>query len=62
MSAKEQLFNMLNFIEEREAERILIYVRKAYSLKPRTWDDIEEDEPLPDEVAAFEEYHSGANS
>ncbi|MCL2054361.1 MAG: hypothetical protein FWG90_08035 [Oscillospiraceae bacterium] len=62
MSAKEQLLSMLNFIEENEAERILIYIRRAYALKPKTWDDIEEDDPLPDEVAAFEKYRSGANS
>ena len=30
--------------------------RETFLLKPKTWGDIPEDEPLPDEVAAFEEY------
>ena len=25
-------------------------------VKNKTWDDIEKDEPTPDEIAAFEEY------
>jgi hypothetical protein len=58
MSAKEQLINMLNFIGENEAERILVYIRQAYALKPKTWDDIEETDPLPDEIEAFAEYRS----
>ena len=29
--------------------------KETFLLKPKTWDDIPEDEPLPDEVAAFEE-------
>jgi len=56
MSSKEKLVNMLDFIGENEAEQILLYVSSAYSLKPKTWDDVEEDDPLPDEVEAFEEY------
>ena len=56
MSAKEQLSNLLDFIEEDEAVQILHYVREVFILKPKTWDDIEEDEPMPDEVAAFNEY------
>jgi hypothetical protein len=58
MSAKEQLQSMLDFIGEAEAMRILIYVKETYSLKPRTWDDIEEDDPTPDEIAAFEQYRA----
>ncbi|MDR1668820.1 MAG: hypothetical protein LBR76_02545 [Oscillospiraceae bacterium] len=49
---------MLDFIGEAEAMRILIYVKETYSLKPRTWDDIEEDDPTPDEIAAFEQYRA----
>ena len=58
MSAKEQLINILDFIEESEANQILQYVKESFLLKPRTWDDIEEGEPFADEVAAFEEYRA----
>jgi hypothetical protein len=58
MSAKEQLMNILDFIGESEASHILLYIKEAFLLKPKTWDDIEEDDPLPDEIAAFNEYHS----
>ncbi|MDR0310701.1 MAG: hypothetical protein LBJ21_03840 [Acidobacteriota bacterium] len=56
MSAKEQLINILEFMGEDEANRVLLYVKEAFFLKPKTWDDIAEDDPLPDEVAAFKEY------
>jgi len=56
MSSKEKLIGMMDFIGENEARQILTYVSEAFSLKPKTWDDIEEDQPLPDEIAAFEEY------
>ena len=56
MTAKEQLYNMLDFIGEKEATQILVYVKEAFALRPKTWDDIEEDEPTPDEIKAFEEY------
>ena len=58
MTAKEQLYSMLDFIGEKEAAQILIYSKETFSLKPKTWDDIEEDEPTSDEVAAFEEYYA----
>jgi hypothetical protein len=58
MTAKEQLLNMLDFIGEQEARLILIYAKETFSLKPKTWDDIEEAEPFADEVAAFEEYRA----
>jgi len=61
MSAKEQLVNMLDFIGENEAKSILQFVKEAFSLKAKTWDDIEEDIPLPDEIAAFEEYRAAKN-
>jgi hypothetical protein len=61
MSAKEQLHSMLDFINEKEAMQILIYVKESFDLKPKTWEDIEEDEPFPDEVLAFEEYRAGQN-
>jgi len=57
MSAKEQLLSMLDFIGEKEADQILMFVKDTFLLKPRTWDDIEEDDPLPDEIAAFKEHH-----
>jgi len=58
MSAKEQLLNMLDFIGENEASIILHYAKERFVLKPKTWGDIEEDDPTPDEVAAFNEYHA----
>ena len=56
MSAKNKLINILDFIGEDEATQILQYVKDSFLLKSKTWEDIEEDEPLPDEIAAFEEY------
>lgn len=56
MSAKEQLLNIFDFIGEKEATQILIYAKESFKLKPKTWDDIEEDEPTPDEIKAFKEY------
>ncbi|MDR2861498.1 MAG: hypothetical protein LBV07_02990 [Syntrophobacterales bacterium] len=58
MSAKEQLLSILDCIGESEAKRILLYVKETYSLKPKTWDDIEEDDPSPDEIATFEKHRS----
>ena len=60
MTAKEQLINIMDFIGEDEAKQILRYARSAFMLKPKTWDDIEEDDPTQDEIAAFEEYHRTA--
>jgi hypothetical protein len=58
MSAKEQLYNILDFIGEEEATQILLFARESFVLKRKSWDDIEEDEPTPDEIAAFDEYHA----
>ena len=58
MSAKEQLINILDFIGEKEANSILLYVKETFLLKPKSWDDIEEDEPMPDEVAIFCEHRA----
>jgi hypothetical protein len=58
MDAKSQLMNILDFIGENEANQILQYVKDSFLLKSKTWDDIEEDDPLPDEIAAFEEYRA----
>jgi len=58
MSAREQLINILNFVGENEANQILQYVSETFLLKPKTWEDIEEDEPYPDEIAAFDEYRA----
>jgi len=43
---------------EKEASQILIFSKETFSLKPKTWDDIEEDDPTSDEIAAFEEYRA----
>ncbi|MCL2638933.1 MAG: hypothetical protein FWD48_11270 [Oscillospiraceae bacterium] len=61
MSAKEQLQDVLDFIGEKEAMQILVYVKESFALKPKSWEDIEEDEPSPDEVLAFEEYRVSKN-
>ena len=58
MSAKEQLYSILEFIGEEEALQILLFTKESFVLKSKTWDDIEEDEPTPDEIAAFEEYRA----
>jgi hypothetical protein len=58
MSAKEQLLSVLDFINETEAAQILDYVNRTLSLNSKTWDDIEENDPTPDEIAALEEYRS----
>ena len=58
MSAKSQLATVFDFIGENEARQILQYIKDTFSLKSRTWDDIQEDDPLPDEIAAFEEYYA----
>jgi len=58
MSAKEQLINILDFVSESEANSILTYVKETFSLKLKTWDDIEEDDPTPEEIATFKEYHA----
>jgi hypothetical protein len=56
VSAKEQLMNILDFIDEKEANRILLFIKESFLLKSKTWDDIEEDDPMPEELAVFEEY------
>ncbi|MCL2047540.1 MAG: hypothetical protein FWG87_02325 [Defluviitaleaceae bacterium] len=43
-------------IIENEANQVLQYVKEAFALKPKTWDDIEEAEPSLDEILAFQEY------
>jgi len=57
MSARAQLASILEFMGEDEANQILQYAKATFLLKPKTWDDIEEDDPLPDEVEAFEAYN-----
>jgi len=59
MDAREQLQGIMDFIGEDEARRILIFAKETFLLKPRTWEDIDEDDPLPDEVAAFAEHRAG---
>ena len=58
MTAKEQLLSIMDFIGENEARQILLYARDAFLLKSKTWDDIEEDDPTEDEIAAFTEYRN----
>ena len=48
----------MDFIGENEARQILLYARDSFLLKPKIWDDIEEDDPTEDEIAAFTEYRN----
>jgi hypothetical protein len=59
MTAKAELMNKLEYVGENEAGQILRFVKETFLLKPKTWADIEEDDPTPDEVAAFQQYHQG---
>jgi hypothetical protein len=65
MTAKEQLLTALDFVGENEGEneaaQILAYAKQTFVLKKKTWDDVEDDEPTADEIAAFEECRA-ANS
>ena len=61
MSAKVQLASMLDFMGESEASQILQFAKDMFMLKPKTWDDIEEDEPMPDEAAIFADYYAKKN-
>ena len=56
MSGKDQLINILDLMEENEVNQILKFIKDSYKIKPKTWDDIEEDDPTPDEIEAIEEY------
>ena len=58
MTAKNQLVAMIDFMEEDVADQILQYAKDTFLLKHKTWDDVEEDDPLPDEIAIFEAYHA----
>jgi hypothetical protein len=58
MSAKEQLINLLDVLGENEVKLILLYINETFLLETKTWDDIEEDNPTPDEVSAFMEYRA----
>ncbi|MCL2035867.1 MAG: hypothetical protein FWG83_00570 [Oscillospiraceae bacterium] len=56
MTAKQQLLSILDFVGENEAMQILLYAKDTFSLKIKTWDDIEEDEPTTDEIEAFKAF------
>ena len=58
MSEKQQLLTILDLMGENEINQILQFVKDSFRIKPKTWDDIEEDEPTPDEVNAIESYLS----
>ena len=56
MSEKQQLITMLDLMGENEVNQILKFVKDSFRIKSKTWDDIEEDEPTPDEIDAIEQY------
>jgi len=55
MSEKQQLITMLDLMGENEVNQILKFVKDSFRIKSKTWDDIEEDEPTPDEIDAIEQ-------
>jgi hypothetical protein len=57
-NVEEMLIYLSRYRDEKEANRILLYIKETFLLKPKTWDDIEEDDPLPDELAIFGEYRN----
>jgi hypothetical protein len=56
MNGREQILTMLDLMGENEIERVLQLIKDTFKLKAKTWDDIEEDDPMPDEIEAIEEY------
>ena len=56
MSGKQQLITMLDFMGEKEVNQVLQFIKDTFAIKPKTWDDIEEDDPTPDEIEAIEHY------
>ena len=56
MSEKQQLLTILDLMGESEVNQTLQFVKDSFRIKPKTWDDIEEDDPTPDEVDAIESY------
>jgi hypothetical protein len=56
MNSKERLISMLDYMGESEVDSILLFVRDNFLFKQKSWDDIEEDDPTPDEIEAIEKY------
>ena len=56
MSGKQQLLTILDLMGESEVNQILQFVKDSFRIKSKTWADIEEDDPTPDEVEAIESY------
>ena len=56
MSGKQQLLTMLDLMGESEVNQILQFVKDGFRIKPKTWDDIEEDDPTPEEKEVIESY------
>ena len=56
MSGKQQLITMLDLMGESEVNQVLQFVKDSFRIKPKTWDDIEEDNPTPDEVETIDAY------
>ena len=49
---------MIDYMADSEVEQMLQIVKSHLQLKSKSWDDIAEDDPTPDEVAVIEEYLS----
>ena len=56
MNGREQILTMLDLMSENEIERVLQLIKNSFKLTAKTWDNIEEDDPTPDEIEAIEEY------
>ena len=56
LSGKQQLITILDLMGEGEVDQLLQYVKESFRVKPKTWDDVEEDDPTSDEIEAIEGY------
>ncbi|MCL1846030.1 MAG: hypothetical protein FWF77_09015 [Defluviitaleaceae bacterium] len=56
MGEKQQPLTILDLMGESEVNQILQFVKDSFRIKSKTWSDIEEDDPTPDEVEAIESY------
>ncbi|MGL4593361.1 MAG: hypothetical protein ACRCUY_01380 [Thermoguttaceae bacterium] len=56
MYVKDQFMGVLENLNESQLKHLMIYAQCTFSPTPKSWDDIEEDEPTDDEVAAYQRF------